>query len=176
MLNRIAYKKSKILLARAFSSKVELAPLPWEIGSLEPTLSGHLLDFHYNKHHQTYVTNLNGLLEQQGEALENGDFEKAVHLAPAIRFHGGGHVNHTFFWNTLAPKSNGGGERPSDTGAFGKEVLNTWGSFDNLIKDFNTRSAGLQGSGWGWIAYDKNVNALYNNIGDGISFLHLLKF
>ncbi|CAI2379788.1 unnamed protein product [Moneuplotes crassus] len=160
MLNRVLYKRSKLIFTRAFSSKVELEPLPWEISSLEPTLSGHLLDFHYNKHHQTYVNNLNALLEQQGEALANGDHKTAVNLAPAIRFHGGGHVNHTFFWKSLAPKSQGGGDRPSESGAFGKEVAKTWGSFDNLITDFNTRSAPLQGSGWAWITYDKNAKTI----------------
>ena len=160
MLNRVLYKRSQMLFSRAFSTKVELPPLPWEISSLEPTLSAYLLDFHYNKHHQTYCTNLNNFLQQQGEALEKGDYETAANLAPLIRFNGGGHINHTFFWHTLAPKSNGGGERPSDSGKFGKAVAKTWGSFDNLISDFNARSAPLQGSGWGWIAYDKNAGAL----------------
>ena len=160
MLNRVLYRKSKMLAVRAFSTKVELPALPWEIESLEPTLSAHQLDFHYNKHHTTYVKNLNDLLQQAGDAMEKGDHKTLVKLAPGIRFNGGGHVNHTFFWETLAPKKNGGGDRPSESGAFAKEVKKTWGSFDNLIKDFNTRTAGVQGSGWGWICWDKEMNTL----------------
>ena len=83
-----------MLAARAFSSKVELPELKWELGDLEPVISGQLMDFHYNKHHQTYVNNLNSLLEQQEEAKANGDYAKVVSLSTAIRFNGGGHVNH----------------------------------------------------------------------------------
>ena len=160
MLSRVMYKKSRMLATRAFSSKVDLPALPWEIEALEPTLSGYLLDFHYNKHHQTYVNNLNNLTQQFGDAQQKNDIDTMVKLAPAIRFNGGGHVNHTFFWNTLAPKGKGGGDRPDSSGEFSKHVHNTWGSFDGLIKDFNARTATIQGSGWGWICWDKEMNSL----------------
>ena len=160
MLSRVLYKRSTMLSARAFSSKIALPDLPWEIGSLEPTISGYLLDYHYNKHHNAYVTNLNNLLQQLGEAQEKKDTKTILKVLPGVKFNTGGHVNHDFFWNSLAPKTAGGGERPSESGAFGKEVLKTWGSFDNLIKDFNARTTGIMGSGWGWICWDTNMKTL----------------
>ena len=112
LYTKIAHHRKRAI--RSFSSKVELAPLPYELSALEPVVSGYLMDFHYNKHHRAYVTNLNALLEQQGEALEKNDHAKVVSLAPNIRFHGGGHVNHTFFWESLAPTNAGGGALPDE--------------------------------------------------------------
>lgn len=159
LASRFFLRKSRVA-TRAFSTKMELPPLPWEISSLEPVLSGYLLDYHYNKHHQTYVNNLNNLLQQAGEAKANKDYDSIVKLAPLVRFHGGGHINHTFFWHSLAPKAQGGGERPDEDSEFGKEVQKTWGSFDKLITDFNAKTAPLMGSGWGWVCWNKDLNSL----------------
>jgi len=99
------------LLKRNFSTaaptlqRVQLKHLPFEIGSLEPVISGHLLDFHYGKHHRTYVNNLNTLLEQQAEFHATGNLGKAIGLAQNIRFNGGGHMNHEFFWESLCPQA-----------------------------------------------------------------------
>ena len=71
------------------------------------------MDYHYNKHHKTYVNNLNTFIEQAQEALARNDVKKVVELALKIKFNGGGNYNHTFFWETLAPIKNGGGEIPN---------------------------------------------------------------
>mmetsp|Transcript_8302 Transcript_8302/g.9409 ORF Transcript_8302/g.9409 Transcript_8302/m.9409 type:complete len:151 (-) Transcript_8302:14-466(-) len=83
-----------------------------------------------------------------------------IKLAPGIRFHGGGHINHTFFWHSLSPKHLGGGEHPSSSSKFGTEIHKAWGSVDKLIVDFNAKTAGIQGSGWGWLVWNSQVKGL----------------
>jgi superoxide dismutase, Fe-Mn family len=70
------------------------------------------MELHYTKHHQTYVTGLNTALETIADAKEKGDFTKAAAQAPLINFHGGGHLNHSLFWENLAPNNKGGGGEP----------------------------------------------------------------
>ena len=84
--------------------RVSLKHLPYEIGSLEPVLSGKVMDFHYGKHHRTYVTNLNNLLEQQAECTARGDLRESIALSKLIHFNAGGHLNHEFFWDSLCPE------------------------------------------------------------------------
>jgi Fe-Mn family superoxide dismutase len=70
------------------------------------------MDYHYNKHHKAYVDNLNAKTQEAEAALKGDDVRKLVSLTQAIKFHGGGHFNHTFFWESLAPIKQGGGNRP----------------------------------------------------------------
>ena len=75
------------------------------MGALEPVISGHLMEFHYGKHHRTYVNNLNQLVQQVQEVTELGQVSKMIELQKNIKFNGGGHLNHEFFWDSLcAPK------------------------------------------------------------------------
>ena len=160
MLGRFFRQRSKLLRMRSIHTTVELPPLPWEMHSLEPVLSGYLIDYHYTKHHHTYCTNLTNLLRQQAIAKEKGDTETLVKLAPEIQFNGGGHFNHSFFWKSLAPKTHSGGERPSESSQFSTEVKNAWGSFDHLISDFTRKTASIKGSGWGWLCWNKDSHSL----------------
>ena len=106
------------IVRRAFSTAssqpklVELKPLPYDLGALEPVISGEIMDFHYGKHHRTYVNNLNSLNQQSSEALSSGDIKTYISLANALKFNGGGHLNHELFWESLAPIKKGGGELP----------------------------------------------------------------
>ena len=86
-------------------ARVQLKHLPYEFGALEPVMSGMTLNFHYGKHHRTYVNNLNQLLEQQAEALATGNLSKAIGYSQAIKFNGGGHINHELFWDSLCPQA-----------------------------------------------------------------------
>ena len=95
--------------ARSVSNKVVQDPLPWEISALEPVLSGTLLNHHYNNHHKTYVVKYNETLDQIEEAKAKDDFKRVAKLAANLRFFGGGHYNHKFFWESLAPVKSGGG-------------------------------------------------------------------
>ena len=140
------------------SNRVQLKHLPYEIGSLEPIMSGHLLDFHYGKHHRTYVNNLNNLLEQQAEFNAKGDIQKSIGLSQQIKFNGGGHLNHEFFWDSLCPQADS--SLPEEGSELNKYILAGWGTLDNFVSVFNARTAAIQGSGWGWLVYNKKKDAL----------------
>ena len=137
--------------------RVALKHLPYEMGALEPIMSAMTLDFHYGKHHRTYVTNLNNLLEKQAECVARNDNAGQIKLLNAIRFNGGGHENHTLFWESLCPQADS--ELPTSGDLFDK-IVETWGTLDNFIKVFNTKTAALQGSGWGWLCYNTTTGIL----------------
>ena len=84
-------------------AKAQLKQLPYELGALEPVMSGLLMDFHYSKHHRNYVNNLNICIEKQYDALYKGDLKASIALEKEVRFNGGGHINHEFFWDSLCP-------------------------------------------------------------------------
>ena len=88
-------------------SKHSLPDLAYDYGALEPAISAEIMQLHHSKHHQTYVNNLNVAEGKLAEALARGDTSAAVALGPALRFNGGGHLNHSIFWQNLSP--NGGG-------------------------------------------------------------------
>lgn len=102
--------------ARLLSGKAAAHKLPelkYGFAELEPAISGKIMEIHYSKHHNAYVTNLNAALGQYAEAESKGDMAKMIALQSAIKFNGGGHVNHTLFWENLAPKGKGGGGDPT---------------------------------------------------------------
>lgn len=80
---------------------VQLKHLPYEFGALEPVISGQLMNFHYSMHHRGYVNNLNTLIEQVREANATGNIQRSIELSKAVKFNGGGHFNHEFFWDSL---------------------------------------------------------------------------
>lgn len=100
-----------------------------DYGALEPHISGKIMELHHKKHHQTYVSGLNSALETIAEAESKGDFTKAASVAPLLNFHGGGHLNHSLFWENLAPASRDGGGEPSGNlkvnGSFPTHTENT---------------------------------------------------
>jgi len=133
--------------------KYVLPDLPYAYSALEPAISGQIMEVHHTKHHQTYVTNLNNALAQYAEAEKAQDLQKMIALQPALRFHGGGHVNHSIFWTNLAPPKEGGGGRP--TGELLTAIEASFGSFDKFKETMSAQSIGVQGSGWGWLGYSK---------------------
>lgn len=84
-----------------------------DYGALEPSISGKIMELHHKNHHQTYVNSFNAASEQVEAATSKGDIAAAIALQPLINFHGGGHVNHSLFWENLAPSKNGGGGEPT---------------------------------------------------------------
>ncbi|KAG8808792.1 hypothetical protein FRC17_003771 [Serendipita sp. 399] len=123
--------------------------------ALEPHISGQIMELHHTKHHQTYVNGLNAAEKQYVEAKTT---EQKINLQSAIKFNGGGHVNHSFFWKILAPQSSGGGVL-SD-GPLKSAIERDFGSLEALKKDFNAKTAAIQGSGWGWLGYNKDRRRL----------------
>jgi Fe-Mn family superoxide dismutase len=136
----------------------QLPELPYDFAALEPAISAEIMELHYKKHHQAYVTNLNKALEQYTEAENKGDLSKLIQLQSAIRFNGGGHINHSIFWTNLAPTSQGGGQAPE--GALGKAINDLFGSLQNFIDAFSAKCIAVQGSGWGWLTYDPDLKRL----------------
>jgi len=122
----------------------ELPPLPYAQDALEPVISKETLEYHYGKHHQTYVTNLNNLVK--GTDLENATLEEIIMKASGGQFNNAAQVwNHTFYWNCLCP----GGSAPSSQLA--DAINNTFGSMDEFKKQFSASAAGNFGSGWTWL-------------------------
>ncbi|KAL2628963.1 hypothetical protein R1flu_013649 [Riccia fluitans] len=89
-----------------------LPDLPYEYGALEPVISGEIMQLHHSKHHQAYVTGFNQAMEKLKEAHSKRDPQTIVQLQSLIKFNGGGHVNHSIFWQNLAPVKEGGGAPP----------------------------------------------------------------
>jgi len=116
------------------------------------------MELHHSKHHQTYVNGLNSALENIASAESNGDSSKAASQAVLLNFHGGGHINHSLFWENLAPASKEGGGEPS--GDVKKAIDADFGSFETLQKQLNTALAGIQGSGWAWLVKDRTSGTL----------------
>jgi Fe-Mn family superoxide dismutase len=120
-------------------ASVKLPSLDYDYAALEPVISGKIMELHHSKHHQAYVDNLNVALGKYKEASDKQDFETMISLQGALRFNGGGHINHSIFWKNLAPKSEGGGAPPTGELAsyiersFGDVDVSTLGRFPGLI-------------------------------------------
>lgn len=149
------------MLARAMRSattgarrmKHTLPDLAYDYAALEPVISAKIMELHHSKHHNTYVNNLNIAEEQYAEAVHTGDLTKAIGLQSAIKFNGGGHINHSIFWTNLAPKEQGGGELQD--GELKTAIEEAFGSVETMQQKLNAMTAAVQGSGWGWLGYNK---------------------
>jgi Fe-Mn family superoxide dismutase len=135
----------------------QLAPLPYDYAALEPYIDTQTMQLHHDKHHATYVNNLNTALEKYPD-LQTKSVEELVRdlnnvpqdIRQVVRNNGGGHANHTMFWQTLSPT--GGGE---PTGLIGEAIADTFGSFSNFQQRFNDTGVKLFGSGWVWLVLNK---------------------
>ncbi len=122
-----------------------LPALPYAKTALAPHISEETLDFHYGKHHQTYVTNLNNLIK--GTEFENASLEDIIKKSSAGIYNNSAQIwNHTFFWSSMKP--NGGG---APSGALANAINAKWGSFDEFKKAFQASAVGNFGSGWTWL-------------------------
>ena len=121
--------------------KATQKPLAYPMNGLEPVISQKLMEFHYGKHHVAYINNLNALQEQAAKALESGDTQKYVDLSQGIKFNGGGHFNHEFFWESLCPVS----EQTALGGhsALRKAINESFGSMDKFQETFSAKTAAL---------------------------------
>ncbi len=136
----------------------ELPPLPYDYDALEPYIDEQTMHLHHDKHHAAYVTNLNNALKDRSghpdvsaEELVRRLHEVPEDIRTAVRNNGGGHVNHTMFWQIMKP--NGGGE---PTGALASAIQDAFGSFDAFKAAFNDAGVKRFGSGWAWLVLDRN--------------------
>ena len=139
-----------------------LPPLPYAFDALEPSIDAQTMQIHHGKHHQAYVNNLNAALEKAPEAANKSLEELVANLnavpeavRTAVRNNGGGHWNHTFFWQIMAP--NAGGE-PS--GALAAAIERAFGDFAKFKEQFNAAGVGRFGSGWAWLVRNGNSLAI----------------
>ncbi len=131
----------------------KLPDLPYDFSALEPIISAEIMMLHYTKHHQAYVNNLNAALEKYAQAEKEHDIAAMIALQSAIRFNGGGHVNHSIFWTNLAPIDKAGGEMPK--GALHHAIQHDFGSIETLIERMSAQAVAVQGSGWAWLGFNK---------------------
>jgi Fe-Mn family superoxide dismutase len=135
----------------------ELPPLPYDYNALEPHIDTQTMQIHHDKHHAAYVTNLNNALgSHEFASLAVDDVLRRINEVPenirtAVRNNGGGHSNHTMFWQIMKP--NGGGE---PTGALASAIQSTFGSFDAFKAAFIDAGVKRFGSGWAWLVLDKS--------------------
>jgi superoxide dismutase, Fe-Mn family len=130
-----------------------LPPLPYAFNALEPHIDARTMEIHHGKHHQAYVTNLNAALDKHPE-LHSKTVEELLaginsvpdDIRTAVRNNGGGHANHTMFWEIMGP--NGGG---APSGAVADAITRSFGSFDALKDEFKKAAIGRFGSGWAWV-------------------------
>jgi Fe-Mn family superoxide dismutase len=140
-----------------------LAPLPYAYTALEPYIDARTMEIHHGKHHNAYVTNLNAAV--QGTAFESKSVEELLRdivalpetIRTAVRNNGGGHANHTLFWNTLSAQ--GGG---APVGKLADAIVATFGSVDAFKEKFETAAKTRFGSGWAWLVVnaDKSLSVI----------------
>ena len=135
-----------------------LPPLPYPSDALEPYIDKQTMEIHHGKHHQAYVTNLNAALEKhpalQSKTVE--DLLKGINTVPedirtAVRNNGGGHANHSMFWQIMGPKAGG-----APTGKIADAINGSFGSFDKFKEEFKKAAVGRFGSGWAWVIESGN--------------------
>ena len=133
-----------------------LPDLPYDYGALEPHISGEIMQLHHDKHHNTYVTALNEVLEKLAAARDKGDFGAIVGLEKTLSFNLGGHLNHSVFWKNLSPD---GGDKPD--GELAAAINESFGSFDGFQAHFTSAATTIQGSGWAILAWDTLGQSLH---------------
>ncbi|KAJ7326183.1 Mn superoxide dismutase [Mycena albidolilacea] len=157
----IARRTLRPSLARTFAATAlaasahTLPELPYAYNALEPYISEEIMTLHHKKHHQTYVTGLNAAEESYAKS---SSVEEKIRLQAAIKFNGGGHINHSLFWKNLAPAAHDGGKL--ENGPLKSAIERDFGSVEEFKKSFNTKTAAIQGSGWGWLGYNSTTKKL----------------
>ncbi|MFD9940904.1 superoxide dismutase [Nonomuraea sp. NPDC059023] len=126
-----------------------LPDMPYDYAALEPAITGEILELHHAKHHAAYVKGANDTLERLAEARDKGEFGGLVGLEKTFAFNLSGHVLHSIFWENLSPD---GGDRPD--GALRAAIDEHFGTFEAFQKQLTTATAGVQGSGWGILAWE----------------------
>jgi len=130
-----------------------LPPLPYAFNALEPHIDAKTMEIHHGKHHQAYVTNLNAALDKHPELNSKSieDLLRGINSVPedirtAVRNNGGGHANHTMFWEIMGPNAGG-----APTGKIADAINNSFGGFDKFKEEFKKAGVGRFGSGWAWV-------------------------
>ncbi|KAF8240497.1 Mn superoxide dismutase [Tricholoma matsutake] len=146
---------SRSFVARSVASVHTLPNLPYKYDALEPFISTEIMKLHHSKHHQAYVNGLNAAEEAYAKTQST---KEKIALQAALKFNGGGHINHSFFWKILAPSGSGGGQ--FEDGPLKTAIERTFGGVAEFQKAFNTKAATIQGSGWAWLGHHPETEEL----------------
>ncbi|KAG8899471.1 hypothetical protein FRB99_006698 [Tulasnella sp. 403] len=145
----------KLHAASGTASLHTLPELPYSYDALEPHISKEIMTLHHQKHHQAYV---NGLNDAEKKYAETTSVAEQITLQTALKFNGGGHINHSLFWSNLAPSSAGGGALKE--GNLKDAIVRDFGSVEKFKESMNAKTAAIQGSGWGWLGFNKTTRKL----------------
>lgn len=129
-----------------------LGPLPYDKAALEPHIDAATMEIHHGKHHKSYVDGLNKALAMLKDIRDGGDAGLVKHWSRELSFHGSGHVNHTLFWQMMAPEKAGGGGQPK--GALAEAITRDFGSFEKFVAHFKAAAGQVEGSGWAWLVVE----------------------
>jgi len=150
-------KSAAAFLSAAPSGGAHTLPdLPYNYDALEPVISSETMTIHHTKHHNTYVTNINASLEKLDSAVSAGDVGTIIGLQGALKFNGGGHLNHTLFWENLAPK----GSTEVKDGPLKDALMASFCGLEEMKKQMTATTVAVQGSGWGWLGYNPKTMLL----------------
>ncbi len=134
------------------TNEYTLPDLPYAYDALEPHIDATTMTIHHSKHHAGYVKGLNNALKQLHAIRWNkGDPGTLQHWQRQLAFHAGGHINHTLFWQGMAPNKNQGG---NPTGTLAKAIIRDFGSIEKFNWQFKAAAKSVEGSGWGWLVYE----------------------
>lgn len=133
----------------------ELPELQYEYDALEPHIDERIMRLHHDKHHQGYVNGANAALEKLEEMRSNGNYDGIKAVKRNLSFNLSGHINHSIFWPNMSPD---GGGKPG--GVIGDEIENDFGSFENFKDEFSATAGSVEGSGWGMLVYEPELDKL----------------
>jgi len=143
---------SALLSSLSVDGTHKLPDLKYDYDAIQPVISAETMTLHHSKHHNTYVTNLNVALEKLDTAMSSGDVSTIISLEGALKFNGGGHVNHTLFWENICAV--GESSEPTGDGPLSSSIAQSFGDIEAMKKDLSAATIAVQGSGWGWLGYN----------------------
>jgi len=156
MPSEVTKMATAMLSSAPSGGKHALPDLPYDYSAIEPVISAETMMIHHSKHHNAYVTNLNVALEKLDAAVSAGEVATIIGLEAALKFNGGGHINHTLFWENLcAPDDSEIKDGPLKTA-----IEAAYGDVDSMKQELSAMSVGVQGSGWGWLGFNAKTGRI----------------
>merc|ERR1712048_23737 len=140
--------------------EAKLPELNYGYAALEPVLIADIIEVHHKKHHNAYATKYNAFTQQMVDAAYKNDTVTVQKLCKDVHFNAGGFNTHNIYFENLAPKGNPGGILPDESSNLHKDVIKSFGSFENFMTKFNAATGAIQGSGWGWLGYNPTTGGL----------------
>ncbi|KZO97656.1 manganese superoxide dismutase [Calocera viscosa TUFC12733] len=152
---RLARPLARSAIILSIRAEHTLPPLPYAYDALEPYISKEIMTLHHDRHHKAYVDGLNAA---ESSYAATDSVKERIKLQPALKFNGGGHINHTLFWKNLAPAESA--SSALSAGPLKDAIERDFGSLEALQKEMNTKTLAIQGSGWSWLGVNPSTKKL----------------